>query len=153
MKKSLFYLFAIICSMSLFVACSDDDDDNDNGVASQIVGNYTGKMVVTTAQATLPEVNQTVNVSKSDANTVAIQVANFSIAGMDLGTITAACAVSKSGSNYALSGNTKVKVPTLGNIEVPVTVTGEVAGSQLTLNIVVPLGTDNTVTAAFTGTK
>lgn len=27
MKKNLFYLFALICSMSLFTACSDDDDD------------------------------------------------------------------------------------------------------------------------------
>lgn len=26
MKKNLFYLFALICSMSLFTACSDDDD-------------------------------------------------------------------------------------------------------------------------------
>lgn len=27
MKKNLFYLFALICSMSLFTACSDDDDN------------------------------------------------------------------------------------------------------------------------------
>lgn len=28
MKKNLFFLFALICSMSLFTACSDDDDDS-----------------------------------------------------------------------------------------------------------------------------
>ena len=28
MKKNLFYLFALICSMSLFTACSDDDDNS-----------------------------------------------------------------------------------------------------------------------------
>ena len=27
MKKNLFYLFALICSMSLFTACSDDDEE------------------------------------------------------------------------------------------------------------------------------
>lgn len=27
MKKNLFYLFALVCSMSLFTACSDDDDE------------------------------------------------------------------------------------------------------------------------------
>lgn len=27
MKKNLFYLFALICSMSLFTACDDDDDE------------------------------------------------------------------------------------------------------------------------------
>ena len=26
MKKNLFYLFALICSMSLFTSCSNDDD-------------------------------------------------------------------------------------------------------------------------------
>ena len=26
MKKNLLYLFALICSVSLFTACSDDDD-------------------------------------------------------------------------------------------------------------------------------
>lgn len=29
MKKNLFYLFALICSMSLFTACSDDDEAPD----------------------------------------------------------------------------------------------------------------------------
>ena len=32
MKKNLFYLFALICSMSLFTACSDDDDDTKDPV-------------------------------------------------------------------------------------------------------------------------
>lgn len=27
MKKNLFYLFVLICSMSLFTACSDDNDE------------------------------------------------------------------------------------------------------------------------------
>ena len=37
MKKNLFYLFALICSMSLFTACSDDDDENWKKVPSQII--------------------------------------------------------------------------------------------------------------------
>lgn len=36
MKKNLFYLFALICSMSLFTACSDDDDE----VVNPNVGTY-----------------------------------------------------------------------------------------------------------------
>ena len=43
MKKNLFYLFALICSMSLFTACSDDDDDKKEAVA----GTYTGTITVT----------------------------------------------------------------------------------------------------------
>lgn len=38
MKKNLFYLFALICSMSLFTACSDDDNDaNWKKVPSQAI--------------------------------------------------------------------------------------------------------------------
>lgn len=36
MKKNLFYLFALICSMSLFTACSDDDEK----VKDPIVGTW-----------------------------------------------------------------------------------------------------------------
>ena len=37
MKKNLFYLFALICSMSLFTACSDDDDPTWKKVPSQSI--------------------------------------------------------------------------------------------------------------------
>lgn len=37
MKKNLFYLFALICSMSLFTACSDDDDPAWTKIPSQTI--------------------------------------------------------------------------------------------------------------------
>lgn len=37
MKKNLFYLFALICSMSLFTACSDDDDPSWKKLPSQVI--------------------------------------------------------------------------------------------------------------------
>ena len=30
MKKNLLYLLALVCSLTLFAACSSDDDDSDN---------------------------------------------------------------------------------------------------------------------------
>lgn len=51
MKKSVFYyLFAVICTVCLFTACSDDDDD-DNKVLTvdNIVGTYPGDLDVTLA--------------------------------------------------------------------------------------------------------
>lgn len=36
MKKNLFYLFALICSVSLFTACSDDDNEGGNGEGSSL---------------------------------------------------------------------------------------------------------------------
>lgn len=35
MKKNLFYLFALICSMSLFTACSDDDEEDTGWIVYQ----------------------------------------------------------------------------------------------------------------------
>ena len=46
MKKNLFYLFALICSMSLFTACSDDDPDYSKVIEEEIAGNYKGLMDV-----------------------------------------------------------------------------------------------------------
>lgn len=37
MKKNLFYLFALFCSMSLFIACSNDDDPNWKKLTSQAI--------------------------------------------------------------------------------------------------------------------
>ena len=54
MKKSVFYyLFAVICTVCLFTACSDDDDD-DNKVLTvdNIVGTYPGDLDVTLAGTT-----------------------------------------------------------------------------------------------------
>lgn len=52
MKKNLFYLFALICSMSLFTACSDDDDDknikdlNASYASSELELTYSGEVVL-----------------------------------------------------------------------------------------------------------
>ena len=41
MKKNLFYLLALICSVSLFTACSDDDDNGSDGeTVSPYIGTY-----------------------------------------------------------------------------------------------------------------
>ena len=55
MKKNLFYLFALICSMSLFTACSDDDDpDYSKVIEEEIAGNYKGTLTVTVEGTTMP---------------------------------------------------------------------------------------------------
>lgn len=45
MKKRLLYLFMLICSISLFVSCSDDDDVK-YPVDSELAGAYKGTMDV-----------------------------------------------------------------------------------------------------------
>ncbi len=45
MKKNLFYyLFAVICSVTLFTSCSDDDDDVKGLTIDQVVGTFTGQL-------------------------------------------------------------------------------------------------------------
>ena len=64
MKKNLFYLFALICSMSLFTACSDDDPDYSKVIEEEIAGNYKGTLDIkldgTTIASSLPK-NITLN--------------------------------------------------------------------------------------------
>ena len=55
MKKKLFYLFALICSMSLFIACSDDEKPEVPPTVEDIVAEYSGddlKLTVSGAETT-----------------------------------------------------------------------------------------------------
>ena len=85
MKKNLFYLFALICSMSLFTACSDDDDapDYSKAIESEIAGDYKGtldiKLEGTTIASGLPK---NITISKAGNSTINLLLANFSLMGM-----------------------------------------------------------------------
>ena len=81
MKKNLFYLFALICSMSLFTACSDDDDDskkNDEGSKvelPQLNANATGVFYTNATYpvtATGSKVENLHNLKKGEASTTNI---------------------------------------------------------------------------------
>lgn len=55
MKKKLFYLFALICSISLFIACSDDEKPEVPPTVEDIVAEYSGddlKLTVSGAETT-----------------------------------------------------------------------------------------------------
>ncbi len=65
MKKNLFYLFALVCSMSLFIACSDDDPDYSTAIDGEIVGNYKGTLNVTVQGQLLgKDIPQKISVAK-----------------------------------------------------------------------------------------
>ena len=56
MKKSIFYLFAVVCAMCLFTACSDDDDDDNKSVTvNSVVGTYKGTLKV--LQESIPNIS------------------------------------------------------------------------------------------------
>ena len=113
MKKSLLYLFMLVCSVSLFTSCSDDDDDVTYPVDSELAGAYKGTMDVYYVGVSTPiasDMVQKVYISKASDTAVKLELRNFTItvAGTELliGDITVDnCALTKSGDTYKFSGN------------------------------------------------
>lgn len=85
MKKSVFYyLFAVICTVCLFTACSDDDDD-DNKILTvdNIVGTYPGDLDVTLAGTEVAkDVAASIVVTRVDDSKVKVSLSNFTIPGV-----------------------------------------------------------------------
>ena len=112
MKKNLFYLFALVCSMSLFTACSDDEGgDGDNlgkVISEEIVGSYSGNLEVSVNGGDPMDASLNVSVAQNGENAV-----DFSITGLAIGTgITVSdialdkCLVTKKSDNtYAFSAS------------------------------------------------
>ncbi len=140
MKKNLFYLFALVCSLSLFSSCSDDDGDN---VAGEVAGSYIGTMSVEAPTGDESADNQTVTINRKSDDQVSIGIASLNIMGQAVNNVSVDCAVSKNGSKYTLSGTGTVLL-------FPVTVSGTVNGKVLDLSITV---TTPSVNVTFSGTK
>lgn len=82
MKRNLFYLLMMVCSLSIFVSCKDDDkvDQEDRGqLANEIVGTYKGDLTVTVDDIPLGTSTQSVYITKESNNNVKLELKNFSI--------------------------------------------------------------------------
>lgn len=85
MKKNLFYyLFAVLCAVTLFVSCSDDDGPNDGGdttkvLMENVLGTYSGELKVSVAGLPLDPINQKIFVQQDGADKVKLSLRNFSI--------------------------------------------------------------------------
>lgn len=57
MKKSLLYLFALICSMGIFTACSDDDElTMSQVIETELAGTYEGKLGISVMVVSLQRI-------------------------------------------------------------------------------------------------
>ena len=130
MKKSVFYyLFAVICTVCLFTACSDDDDD-DNKVLTvdNIVGTYPGDLDVTLAGTEVAkDVAASIVVTRVDDSKVKVSLSNFTIPGLlpVPMTIDATCDVVPSTNELKLNGQTTIDMSALGMGELAVVITGD----------------------------
>lgn len=143
MKKSVFYyLFAVICTVCLFTACSDDDDD-DNKVLTvdNIVGTYPGDLDVTLAGTEVAkDVAASIVVTRVDDSKVKVSLSNFTIPGVlpVPMTIDATCDVWFLRQNeLKLNGQTTIDMSALGMGELAVVITGDADGKELDLDIAV----------------
>ena len=161
MKKNLFYLFALICSISLFTGCSDSDDDPKGGSDDDltgIAGTYQGDLSVTLDGIPLGTSTQQIYVTKVGDNNVKLELKDFSIAigeaNLEVGDIVIP--------NIQLAGETnKVELqesnvtinhPDLGELRVKVT--GTIVGEKADFLIVVYAVTlDQNINVVFDGER
>lgn len=116
MKKNLFYLFALICSMGLFTACSDDDDapDYSKVIDSEMAGNYKGTLTVSVEGTTMPAEPQKITVEKATPSAINLSLKNFSFMGLTIGDVELNnCVLSQNGDTYTFTGTQDLKVDAL----------------------------------------
>lgn len=143
MKKSVFYyLFAVICTVCLFTACSDDDDDDNKKALTvdNIVGTYPGDLDITLAGTEVAkDVVASIVVTKVSDSKVKVSLSNFTILGLlpVPMTIEATCDVVPSTDELKLNGQTTLDMSALGMGELAVVITGDADGKELDLDIAV----------------
>lgn len=143
MKKSVFYyLFAVICTVCLFTACSDDDDDDNKKALTvdNIVGTYPGDLDITLAGTEVAkDVAASIVVTKVSDSKVKVSLSNFTIPGLlpVPMTIEATCDVVPSTDELKLNGQTTIDMSALEMGELAVVITGDADGKELDLDIAV----------------
>lgn len=156
MKKNLLFLFALICSVSLFTACANDDDDVKYPIDAEMAGVYKGTLDVSMDGAPLAtEMPKNISITNAGNNSITVELKDFSFGGLELGTITISnCVVTQTGSTYSFTGaQTLTSLPeAIGHC--PMVVAGTVIDGKTTINldITVPL-LDQTVKVIYKGAR
>ena len=157
MKKSLLYLFMLVCSVSLFSSCGDDDDEVKYPIDTDLAGGYIGKLsVVVDGNQMGTTENQKIAIAQSNkgANQIALSLKNFTFL-INVGDIEVdPCTVKASDGGYSFEGQQNLDlVAPLGNC--PISILGTVKGSNINIEIGVKVGAplNQDVKATFVGTK
>ena len=162
-KKVFYYLFAVLCTATLFTSCSDDDDNGKNGddqtEVTDISGNYKGNLVVSIDGSAADPVSQVISIAKSGDQTsqVILSLKKFSFAGQLVGDIEVPCTVEEKDGVQSFSGQKDLKFTTefgqlLGTL--PTSVSGTVKDGKVSMKIGVTVAAlGQTVDVAFEGDK
>lgn len=123
MKKNLLYLFALICSVSLFTACSDDDEKVDDSWKA-VSATYKAETLKLSLDGT-EVLEQSVKVTANSAESASVALTNVILGEAE---VTVDTKMLKTGENYALEGENKTDLRT-------VSVKGSVEAGILTLDV------------------
>lgn len=156
MKKSLLYLFMLVCSVSIFMSCSDDDEVK-YPIDTELAGGYIGNLSVNVDGNQMGTTeNQKITISQSNkgTNQIALSLKNFTFL-VNVGDIEVdPCTVKAIDGGYAFEGQQNLDlVQPLGNC--PVSISGTVKGSNINIEIGVKVGAplNQNVKATFVGRK
>ena len=158
MKKKLFYyLFAVLCTATLFTSCSDDDDEVKYPIDTELAGGYVGNLSVNVdgkQMGTTENQKITISQSNKETNQIALSLKNFTFL-VNVGDIEVdPCTVKAIDGGYAFEGQQNLDlVQPLGNC--PVSISGTVKGSNINIEIGVKVGAplNQNVKATFVGRK
>lgn len=156
MKKNLLFLFALICSMSLFTACSNDDEPV-LPVEKEMAGAYKGELAISMDGNPLSgSIPQKIYISQSTSgnNQLKLELKNFMFGVMSLGDIVIdPCAVVEKDGTYAFTGSQTVTLtPPIGAC--PVTVAGTIKAGKIDIKIDVKAeALKQNIAVTFAGTK
>lgn len=158
MKKNLFYLLVLFCSIGVFNACSDDDDDP-IVVDDSITGVYKGTMgiIVDLDGTKLPEesLTQKIYIEKTGDNKMKLQLKNFQFNGIAVGDIVVNdIEVKNDGQVHAFSSETKSDL-TIGTCDLDIDgkIKGEKANVTIKVVVVEGMVKGTKVDVKFDGTK
>ena len=153
MKKNLFYLFALICSMSLFTSCSDDDDPV-YPIEEEIAGTYKGTLDIELAGTPVATgMPKNITIAKVSGNSISLELKDFSFMGNNIGTINLEkCVLKQNGTSYTFTGSQELNLSDIGKCNVDVAGTINNGKVEADLNIdVLQLG--QKVKVVYKGTK
>lgn len=136
MKKNLFYLFVLFCSVSLFSSCSDDDDSKvaDDSITGVYKGTLHINAKLTEGTEIKDQLPQKIYIDKTGDNKLKLQLKDFQFSGFPVGDIVVSdIDVKNDGRVHAFASQTKSELNNLGTCDL--TIAGTIEGEQTNITI------------------